>query len=1356
MCSNKLFKFVILIIIITSFVVFSGCGGITTPETPSDSLNAMITATPISGEAPLEVTFDASESSVAQGNEIASYEWDFGDGKTREGGTIHHGFDSPGNYTVILTISDNKGAVDTSSVIIKVFQPTETVMEQNFNAQDGTEFDTGTGLKIIIPPALIEGQMNLEVKYNSNPSQSASDLIKLHSNYSITITPQKGFQEKELMTSGMTKYQETTQISLIFDVPEDVDPQSLAIFEWAKEGWCLAGAGDTETIGQLGGILSLDDKYISIEVPVGNSLSTPAVANINMFGIGDFVDNVLDSLLKVCPIITPGSELEFINGGDYIEKDIYFQSYSCEVFGSGQGIPYKVGILNNSNNLIVNDDYQPDWNQSYSGPYQILGSFELSDQSIGYLMPSDDENEKGVLTLRFGSEGGECTVWLEADGVMLLEMWLLSLIPGVEISATLADIFEMYIRNAGNYLMGDSVDTIKLFVETKKILEELTAELLKEGISHIEYGSSEIPVGQALTFGFKIGNLMKSVATYLYITSSSQNPCDYKSPGYWEKKIEVEPVNQLPIVSVTSPTEGSTYTEGETIIFEGKATDPEDGALTGDLLFWSLPSGKIIGTGESFSKNDLTVGTYVITLNAVDSQSSRGEYSVTITVTTAGKPDLRVAAVSLSNSSAQVGDTISVTFTVENKGGPVLGEFQNKVFLSTTQYGGEGQKIPLEDFPMFLGDVSSKTETVKIIVPQVPAGDWYVAVWTDATEEIQEANDDNNIDSAPISISTNYPPIITSTPVTSATVGQAYSYDVNATDADSDTRTYSLAATKPSGMIINSSTGLITWTPTAIGDYNVTVKVSDGIITVTQSFTITVTSITPETYTITASAGSHGSISPSGNVTVNQGSDKSFTITPDSGYSIDDVLVDGSSVGAVSSYIFSNVNENHTISATFKSSDIISASIDSYSPSSKITINTGQSFTISTNFTNTGNTSAYFYPGVSIWNSNGSLIFTDWGGKTYLSKGQQGSASWSPTISTPGEYWLQFGIWNEAKSELLDKEPSPSQNLIKVVEPPTTLSFTNLTPSQISTSTAPYDAMLSASGKNFNNVNRVSFSWSGAVSGSATWNKGDTNWNAAVTVNSDLSMTLQPRVVETNPTWSGTVYWTVTLRDNTGATASRSFTVTYTPTTISASIDSYSPSSKITVNTGQSFIINTSFTNRGNTAAYFYPGVSIWNSNGSLIFTDWGGKTYLNIGQQGSASWSHTINTPGEYWLQFGVWNEAKSELLDKKPSPSQNLIKVDSVTQLAPQVTGVDPSQPTANPLRQYIDILGNNFASNAQVTLQINSSVYPIPDDRTQFINSARIEIYVGLTDFGNWKVWITNPDGQKSNEYIFYVKP
>ena len=74
------------------------------------------------------------------------------------------------------------------------------------------------------------------------------------------------------------------------------------------------------------------------------------------------------------------------------------------------------------------------------------------------------------------------------------------------------------------------------------------------------------------------------------------------------------------------------------------------------------------------------------------------------------------------------------------------------------------------------------------------------------------------------------------------------------------------------------------------------------------------------TYTITATAGTGGSITPSGAMTVEAGMDKSFTIKADAGYTIADVKVDGISVGAVSSYSFEDVAANHTIEATFESS----------------------------------------------------------------------------------------------------------------------------------------------------------------------------------------------------------------------------------------------------------------------------------------------------------------------------------------------------------------------------------------------------------------------------------------------------
>ena len=71
-------------------------------------------------------------------------------------------------------------------------------------------------------------------------------------------------------------------------------------------------------------------------------------------------------------------------------------------------------------------------------------------------------------------------------------------------------------------------------------------------------------------------------------------------------------------------------------------------------------------------------------------------------------------------------------------------------------------------------------------------------------------------------------------------------------------------------------------------------------------------------YTITASAGTGGSISPSGAVQIPSGTSATFTITPISGYSILSVTVDGSSAGAVTSYTFSNVISSHTISVAFK------------------------------------------------------------------------------------------------------------------------------------------------------------------------------------------------------------------------------------------------------------------------------------------------------------------------------------------------------------------------------------------------------------------------------------------------------
>jgi len=122
------------------------------------------------------------------------------------------------------------------------------------------------------------------------------------------------------------------------------------------------------------------------------------------------------------------------------------------------------------------------------------------------------------------------------------------------------------------------------------------------------------------------------------------------------------------------------------------------------------------------------------------------------------------------------------------------------------------------------------------------------------------------------------------------------------------------------------------------------------------------------------------------------------------------------------------------------------------------------------------------------------------------------------------------------------------------------LTFTSITPSSITTQTRPYDAELTATGSNFNKVDLIKFTWEGAsAGGSSPWEKGSDDWKEKVEVVSDNEMILKPRVVGSTATWSGTDTWTVELRDDTGATISQNFTVTYAHDATDCSISTPEP-----------------------------------------------------------------------------------------------------------------------------------------------------------------------------------------------------
>ena len=112
---------------VTLFVIPSGGGS--TNHAPT----ASFTATPVSGTAPLAVSFDASASTDSDGS-IATYAWTFGDGASGSGKTAAHTYTSAGTFTATLTVTDNLGATGTSTKTITVSAPANRPPTASFTA----------------------------------------------------------------------------------------------------------------------------------------------------------------------------------------------------------------------------------------------------------------------------------------------------------------------------------------------------------------------------------------------------------------------------------------------------------------------------------------------------------------------------------------------------------------------------------------------------------------------------------------------------------------------------------------------------------------------------------------------------------------------------------------------------------------------------------------------------------------------------------------------------------------------------------------------------------------------------------------------------------------------------------------------------------------------------------------------------------------------------------------------------------------------------------------------------------------------------------------------------------------------
>ncbi len=374
--------------------------------------------------------------------------------------------------------------------------------------------------------------------------------------------------------------------------------------------------------------------------------------------------------------------------------------------------------------------------------------------------------------------------------------------------------------------------------------------------------------------------------------------------------VTVLPVPGHEVTFSVSDSQGAVEEADVTFNGETKATDAQGkavftGVLAGNRAYTVSKTGYNNVTGSVNVDSDETVDviltkktyTVIATAGSGGSIDPSGEVEVSYgdSITFSILTDDGYAIEDVVSDGVSIGQVDSYTYTKVTSDHSIHATFKLKTYSLTTNVVGQGTvtKNPSK---------STYDHGEEVQLTATPDEGWDFTGWSgDLSGTANPANitmDSNKTVTATFTIK-KYTIAASANPPAGGTVSGAGSYN----HAD----TVNLVATA------NEGYEFVNWTENGV-------QVSANT---TYSFTATanrtlVANFRLKTYTITATAGAGGNINPAGNVNVTHGSNQSFAITPNTGYDIEDVKVDGISVGAVSSYTFNNVTANHTIAATFK------------------------------------------------------------------------------------------------------------------------------------------------------------------------------------------------------------------------------------------------------------------------------------------------------------------------------------------------------------------------------------------------------------------------------------------------------
>ncbi len=300
--------------------------------------------------------------------------------------------------------------------------------------------------------------------------------------------------------------------------------------------------------------------------------------------------------------------------------------------------------------------------------------------------------------------------------------------------------------------------------------------------------------------------------------------------------------------------------------------------------------------------------------------------------------DLLISQFSVS-SPAVVGEAVPTTCRVANSSLAALGPLTVRVYLSSDSQL-DAQDIAVGETTTTINPGSTELDLNLLVPAETTPGSYILIVSVDDDDEVLETDETNNMHTFPLQVIETACLVVKPASVNFGTVVTGGGNQVNVMlknegeglfdtlvisdisfsgDALFNNIEFNIIPTTPVELGINESTWLwLYFMPETVGTYSGTITItSNDPNAPTTIILLSGVAVEPVLHTITATAGSGGSISPQGEVAVLDGSDRTFSITPEACYHVSDVVVDGASVGACTSYTIENITVDHTISASF-------------------------------------------------------------------------------------------------------------------------------------------------------------------------------------------------------------------------------------------------------------------------------------------------------------------------------------------------------------------------------------------------------------------------------------------------------